>query len=110
MIYCFLGDDFGVSSCRFLSTVLQRGARLPIHSLNYWTVKSVVPVFLTWGVFECGLAHRRSVVDKIRCNPMHPLYGALPVPYLFVSFCFPVIFFHSMGWYCGAGVFGLIGC
>ena len=42
--------------------------------------------FLTGGVFECDLAHRRSVavfcmLYKIRCNPMYPLYGALPVPY-----------------------------
>ena len=29
---------------------------------------------------------------------------------LFVSCCFPFLFFHSMGWYCEAGVFGLIGC
>ena len=28
----------------------------------------------------------------------------------FVSSCFPFLFFHSMCWYCGAGVFGLIGC
>ena len=43
--------------------------------------------FLTGCVFECDLAYRRSVavlcmVHKIRCNPMHPLYGALPVPYV----------------------------
>ena len=43
--------------------------------------------FLTGGVFECDLAHRRSVavlcmLYKIRCNSMHPLYGALPVPYV----------------------------
>ena len=139
--------------------------------------------FLTGGVFECDLAHRRSVavlcmLYKIRCNPIHPLYGALPVPYvpvrvtrgaviahrftyspprcrtsqyrctfiplsvslwndlsdpvfdgvglagfksregqclfiglatrsLFVSCCFPFPFFHSMGWYCWVGVFGL---
>ena len=42
--------------------------------------------FLTGGVFECDIAHRRSVSVlcmryKIRCNPMHPLYGALPDPY-----------------------------
>ena len=42
--------------------------------------------FLTGGVFECDLVHRLSVavlciLYKIRCNPMHPLYGALPVPY-----------------------------
>ena len=42
--------------------------------------------FLTGGVFESDLAHRRSVAvlcmyavqDKIRCNPLHPL----PVPYV----------------------------
>ena len=41
--------------------------------------------FLTGGVFECDLAHRRSVavlcmLYNIRCNSMHPHYGALPVP------------------------------
>ena len=45
--------------------------------------------FLTGGVFECELAHRRSVavlfmLCNIRCNSMHPLYGALPVPYVLV--------------------------
>ena len=140
--------------------------------------------FLTEGVFECDLAHRRSVavlcmLHNIRCNPMHPLCGALPVSYvpvrvtrgaviahrftyapprcgasqyhrtfirlsvslwndfsdwprvrwcgtggfqeqgqclfiglaarsLFFSCC--VLFFHSVGWCCGVGVFGLIGC
>ena len=43
--------------------------------------------FLTLGVFECDLADRRPVavlciLYKIRCNPMHPLYGALPKPYV----------------------------
>ena len=43
--------------------------------------------FLTGDVFECDLAHSRSVAVlcmqyKIRCNPMHPFYGALPVPYV----------------------------
>ena len=38
-------------------------------------------------MFECDLAHRRSVavlcmLYKIKCNPMHPLYGALPFPYV----------------------------
>ena len=139
--------------------------------------------FLTGSVFECDLAHRRSVavlcmLYKIRCNPMHPLC-AVPVPYvpvrvtrgpviahrytyapprcrttkyrrtfiplavslrndlsdpvfggvglagfksrandlfiglaassLFVSCCFTFLFFHSVGWCCGVGVFGLIG-
>ena len=43
--------------------------------------------FLTLDVFECDLAHRWSVavlcmLYKIKCNPMHPLYGALPVRYV----------------------------
>ena len=42
--------------------------------------------FLTGGVFQCDIAHRRSVVVlcmlyKIRCKPMHPLNDALPGPY-----------------------------
>ena len=43
--------------------------------------------FLTGGVFECYITHHRSVVVlctlyKIRCNPVHPLNGALPLPYV----------------------------
>ena len=43
--------------------------------------------FLTGGVFECGISHRRSVavlcmLYNIRCNPVHPLNGALPGPYV----------------------------
>ena len=30
---------FGVLSCPFWSTVLHCGARLPIHTLNYWNVQ-----------------------------------------------------------------------
>ena len=32
-----LGDAFGVLSCPFWSTVLQCGARLPMHTFNHWT-------------------------------------------------------------------------
>ena len=43
--------------------------------------------FLTGGVLECDIAHRRSVavlcmLYKIRCNPMHPLNDALPGQYV----------------------------
>ena len=87
MIDRFLGDAFGVLFCQFFSTVLQSGARLPIHILNYWTVQSVVPGFYLGGVFEWDIAHRRSVavlcmLYKIRCKAMHPLNGALPGPYM----------------------------
>ena len=45
--------------------------------------------FLTDGVFECDSAHCRSaailfMLYKIRCNPKHPLNGALSGP------CVPV--------------------
>ena len=85
MIDHCLSDAFGVLSCQFWSTVLQCGARLPIHTLNYWAVRGAR--FLTDGVFECDIAHRRSVavlcmLYKIRCNPMHPLNDALPGPYV----------------------------
>ena len=43
--------------------------------------------FLTGGVFECDIALRRCVavlclLYKIRCNLVHPLYGALPIPHI----------------------------
>ena len=43
--------------------------------------------FLTGGRLDCDLADCRSVavlcmLYKIRCNPMHPLCGALPVPFV----------------------------
>ena len=43
--------------------------------------------FLTGGVFESDISHRRSVavlcmLYKIRCNPVRPLNGALPGPYV----------------------------
>ena len=43
--------------------------------------------FLTGGVLDCNLAHHQSVTElcmlfKIKSNPMHPLSGALPLPYV----------------------------
>ena len=40
-----LAGCFRVLSCQFWSIVLQSGARLAIHTLNYWTEQSVVPDF-----------------------------------------------------------------
>ena len=60
--------------------------------------------FLTGGVFECDLAHRRSIavlcmLFKIRCNPLHALYGALPVPYVSVRVKCGAVVTH---WYTSA--------
>ena len=43
--------------------------------------------FLAGGVLDCNLANRRSAAElcklfKIKSNPMHPLSGALPLPYV----------------------------
>ena len=43
--------------------------------------------FISGAVLNCNISHRRSVallwmLYKIRCNPMHPLCGTLPVPYV----------------------------
>ena len=43
--------------------------------------------FLIGGVFECDIFYHRSVavlcmLYKIRCNPVHPLNGVLPGPYV----------------------------
>ena len=43
--------------------------------------------FLSGGVFESDISHRRSVavlcmLYKIRCDPVYSLNGALPGPYV----------------------------
>ena len=86
MIDRFLGDAFGVLSCQFWSIVLQSGARLPTHHKLLDRAVSGAR-FLTGGVFECDIAHRRSVavlcmIYKIRPKAMHPLNGDLSGPYV----------------------------
>ena len=86
MIDCSSGDAFGVLSCQFWNTVLQCGVRLPVHLKLLDRVVSGA-CFSAGGVRNCNLSNRRSVavlcmLYKIRWNPMHPLCGALPVPYV----------------------------
>ena len=86
MIDCFLRDALGVLSLpvlEYCSAVWCSAADTHLRLLD--RVVSGAS-FLTGGVFD-HLAHRRSVavscmLYKIRCNPMHPLYGVLPVPYV----------------------------
>ena len=52
-----------------------------------WCSAADTHLKLADGVLNCNLSHRRSVavvcmLYKIRCNPKHPLCGALPVPYV----------------------------
>ena len=73
---------------RFVLPVLEYcSARLPIHVLKLLDRAVSGAWFLTGGVFECDISHRRSVavlcmLYKIRCNPVLPLNGALPEPYV----------------------------
>ena len=80
-----LGRCFQVLCCLFWNTVLQCSARLPVHTLNYWTVLSVISVFrlavcssVTLFVFGSTV----YMLYKIRCYPIHSLCGALPVLYV----------------------------
>ena len=38
------------------------------------------------------------------------LFIGIAASSLFISCCFPFLFLHYMGWYCGDGVFGLMSC
>ena len=75
-------------SCRFWSIGQQCGAQLPTHTLNYYVDRVVRSAgFLAGGVLDCNIAHRRSVAElcmlfKIKSDPMHPLSGAVPLPYV----------------------------
>ena len=59
--------------------------------------------FLTGGVFECDITHRRSVVVlcmlyKIRRKPMHPRKTALPAPYVPVRVTRSALVTHRYTW------------
>ena len=83
MIDRFLGDAFGVCPARFgllfCSVVLCRRYTPKLLDRIVSDAR-----FLNGDPFECDIAHCRSVavlymLYKIRCNPMQPHYGALPV-------------------------------
>ena len=74
-------------SCRSWSIAQQCGAELPTHTFKLLDRVVRSAGFPAGGVLECNLAHRRSVAElcmlfKIRSNAMHPLSGALPLPYV----------------------------
>ena len=86
MIDYFLGDALAVLFCPFWNSAVVMScsaANTQFKLLDHIVSAS----FLTGGVFECDLAHSWSVavlcmLYKIRCDPLHPLYDALPVPYV----------------------------
>ena len=87
MLDRFLGDAFGVLSCQFWSIVLQSLCSAADTHLILLDRAVSGARFLTGGVFECDISHSRSMavlcmLYKITCNPVHPLNGALPGPYV----------------------------
>ena len=82
---CFCG--FVLQVLEYCSAVWCSAADTHLKLLNRVVSGSC---FLADGVLNCDLSHRRSVyavqvlcmLYKIRCNPKHPLCGALPVPYV----------------------------
>ena len=80
MLSGYCPSRFGVLFCSV------RCARLPIHLQLLDRVVSGAR-FLTGVVFQYDIAHHLSVavlcmLYEISCNPMHTLYGALPVKYM----------------------------
>ena len=79
---CFMG--FVLPVLEYCSAVWCSTADTHLRLLD-WVVSGAR--FLTGGVFECDLAHRRFVavlcmLYKIRCYPIHPLCGSLPKPHV----------------------------
>ena len=89
MIDHFLGDAFGalskksrsslVMSCQFWNTVLQCVALLPIHTLNYWTVQSLVSGFylgvclsVTGGGRSASVSACADLTNQLQCCWVDP--------------------------------------
>ena len=88
---CFRGFVLPVLECH-------SAGRCSVVDTHFKLLDRVVsfPIFVTGGVFECDVAHRRSVavscmLYNIRHNQIHPLYGALP------GTCVPVRL-HAVLW------------
>ena len=97
-----------LKGCHF--TILQFGARRQIHILNCWTMLSVVPVFKlqvqrrAWEWHNtssiCACSIYDCMIYKTRCYPIHPLYGAIRVPYvplLVTRGAFLLMYSHAYG-------------
>ena len=103
----------GVIRCiLFVLLYLYRMCRCGLHAALWSHIATLMSLFYAGLSFPCQylcgmiLVTRYSMVwDRrvSRAGPT-PLYW----PSCSLPFC-PFLFFHSMGWYCGAGVFGLIG-
>ena len=84
---CFW-DLFGALSCRSLSCRSPHSAVWGLAADSHLKLLDRVvrgAAFLAGGVLECNLAHRRPLAVLcllFKSNPMHPLSGELPLPYV----------------------------
>ena len=73
-IYWFIAREemFSIFFLTFWSTVLRHGAWLPIHTLIKLMDSTVSGAsflsFLTGGMLECSIAHRRSIAPCVCCT------------------------------------------
>ena len=89
-----------------MSAHLYTHAPLGCRTSQYRTTFIHLPVL-------CGtiLVTPYSMVWHWQVSRAEPIFFiGLAARSLFVSYCLPFLFFHFMGWYCGAGVFGLMVC
>ena len=87
MIDHLLGDAFGVLSVLVLEYSSGVGCSAADTHIKLLDRAVSGAQFLTGDVFDCDIAHRRSVavlcmLYKIRCHPMHPHNDALRGPYV----------------------------
>ena len=87
MTDCFLGDALGFLSCQFLEYCSAVWCSAVDTHVKLLDLAVSGTRFLTGGMFECDIAHRRSVavlcmLFKIRCNPVHPLNSAIQMDHI----------------------------
>ena len=75
---------------------------------------AVLKTFISLSVYLCGTVLRTQYLmvwdwRVLRTGPRFFLFTSAASS-IFFSYCFYFLFLHSLGWYCRAGVFGLIVC
>ena len=105
---------YGALPVLYVLLRVTRGARTLLHFMRLLPAEPLCIAGLLFPCqYLCGaiLVTPYSVVWDWRVSRAGPM--AFYWSSCSLKFClllFSIIFFHSMGWYCGAGVFGQIGC
>ena len=109
MLSGFCPVRFGVLFCCWYTPVIHIGTLMRLLAAKPSSTAGLL--FLCQHLCGTILVTMYSMVWNWRVSRAGPMLFYWPSCSLpFVSCCFPFLFFHSMDWYCEAGVFGLIGC